>query len=96
MVYSIYRPYIVCSNYVLGLSTPVSDKLNSFGSSDTQVSDPGPSWPSCFFCFFVFIFFIFFFFFFFCFFAFVTSLERHKVSVHISDLFNSLNFYLDY
>ena len=26
---------------------------------------------------------------------FVTSLERHKVSVHISDLFNSLNF-LDY
>ena len=37
----------------------------------------------------------FFFFLFFCF-AFVTSLERHKVSVHISDLFNSLNFYLDY
>ena len=30
---------------------------------------------------------------FFC--CFVTSLEKHKVSVHISDLFNSLDF-LDY
>ena len=29
------------------------------------------------------------------FFCYGTSLERHKVSVHISDLFNSLNF-LDY
>ena len=26
-------------------------------------------------------------------FFFVTSLERHKVSVHISDLFNLLNFF---
>ena len=31
----------------------------------------------------------------FFFFFFVSSLESHKVSVHISDLFNSLNF-LDY
>ena len=26
---------------------PKSDNLNILGSHDTQVSEPGPSWPSC-------------------------------------------------
>ena len=37
----------MCSNYDLGLFSPKSDNFNILDSYDTQVSEPGSSWPSC-------------------------------------------------